>query len=146
MNYIGNELLSGEIVPVLLGVSPEAVETAREMFRKYRVLSHVFCQEIPLPYRFMLSMKFHKVRHSSHDRMMITALEDFANQIVSADVILYLIPCTEEYTRLIWRNREQLETRYVISSPTEIHRTWFGEKTAESAPGSDPTTERRNLP
>lgn len=134
MNYIGNEILSGEIVPVLLGASPETAETSRQMFRKYRVLSHVFCEKIPLPYRFMLSMKFHVVRHSRHDRILITALEDFADQITTADVILYLIPCTEEYNNLIWRNRDRLETRYVIASPTEIRKRWFGEreKTAEA--------------
>lgn len=127
MEYIGKEILSGELIPVLLGISREADETAKRMFRQYNVISHVFCERASFPRRiFSLCMKYHPVRHTAGDRLMVTALEDFAVQHATADVILYLIPCTEEYVNLVWHHRATLEAHYVIASPEEIRRVWFG--------------------
>lgn len=137
MDCIMEEILSGELVPVLLGVSHEANETARRMFRQYRVVSHVFCDRIPLPLRFSVCMKFHPIRHDAGDRLMVTALQDFAEQLDHADLIFYLIPCTEKYANLVWRNRAELESRYVVASPQEMRRVWFGD-----AEGSKPVRRR----
>ena len=128
MDCIVEEMLSGELVPVLLGVSHEAVETARRMFRQYHVVSHVFSDRIPFSLRLSVCMKFHSVRHGIGERLMVTALQDFAEQLDHADLIFYLIPCTEAYANLVWRNRSELESRYVIASPREMRRVWFGEK------------------
>ena len=127
MDYIMEDILSGELVPVLLGVSQEVSETAHRMYRKYGVVSHVFCDKIPLPMRLSLCMKFHVIHHTSDEQLMIQALTDFADQLGNRDVILYLIPCTEEYVNLIWRRQETLEGRYVIADKNEILRVWFGE-------------------
>ena len=103
------------------------------MFRQYRVVSHVFSDRIPLSVRLSVCMKFHAVRHGTSDRLMVTALQDFAEQLDHADLIFYLIPCTEEYANLVWRNRAELESRFVIASPQEMRRVWFGE-TEEKRP------------
>lgn len=127
MDYIVHEVLSEEIVPVLLGYSPEMNETARRMFRKYGVISHVFCEKVPLPLRFSLCMKFHQIRHTVDERLMMDALFDFANQLENADVILYLIPCTEGYANMVWHGRDELERRFVIADRAEMTRVWLGE-------------------
>ena len=62
---------------------------------------------------------------------MLTALKDYANQFRHADVILYLVPCTEIYANFIWRNREELEHDYVIAGQTEMEQVWFGERAEE---------------
>ena len=59
---------------------------------------------------------------------MLTALKDFAKQLGHADVILYLIPCTEDYANFVWRNRESLEPFFVIANSPEMERVWYGEK------------------
>ena len=128
MDYIMEDILSGELVPVLLGVSHEVSETAHRMYRKYGVVSHVFCDKIPLPMRLSLCMKFHVIHHTSNEQLMIQALTDFADQLGNRDIILYLIPCTEEYVNLIWRRQDALEGRYVIADKNEILRVWFGEE------------------
>ena len=128
MDYIMEDILSGELVPVLLGVSQEVSETAHRMYRKYGVVSHVFCDKIPLPMRLSLCMKFHVIHHTSNEQLMIQALTDFADQLGNRDIILYLIPCTEEYVNLIWRRQDALEGRYVIADKNEILRVWFGEE------------------
>lgn len=131
MEYIMNDVLSGAIVPVLLGVTPEASETAHRMYRRHGVMSHVFCDRIPLASRLSLCMKFHRVPQTAGEQLLLQALADFADQLGNADLILYLIPCNEHYTKLVWDHAAELERRFVIADRAEMDRVWFG---AESAP------------
>lgn len=128
MDYIVPDVLSGEIVPVLLGVSLEVSETAHRMYKQYGVVSHVFCEKVPLSMRLSLCMKFHVISRTSDERLLVQALHDFADQLGNKDVILYLIPCTEEYANLVWHRHEELESRFVIADKTEMYRVWFGEE------------------
>lgn len=127
MDYIKPDELSGELIPVLLGLSQEVNETARRMYRRYGVVSHVFCEKIPIAMRLSLCMKFHVIKHTSDERLMTQALHDFADQLGNAEVILYLIPCTEEYANFVWAHCENLEGKFVIASKEEMERVWFGE-------------------
>ncbi len=131
MEYIMNDVLSGAIVPVLLGLTSEASETAHRMYRRHGVMSHVFCDRIPLTSRLSLCMKFHRIPETTGDGLLLQALTDFADQLGNADLILYLIPCTEHYTKLVWDHVQELERRFVIADHDEMERVWFG---AESAP------------
>lgn len=127
MDYIKPDELSGELIPVLLGLSQEVNETARRMYRRYGVVSHVFCEKIPIAMRLSLCMKFHVIKHTADERLMTQALHDFADQLGNAEVILYLIPCTEEYANFVWAHCENLEGKFVIASKEEMERVWFGE-------------------
>ena len=131
MDFIKDDILSGELVPVLLGYSKETVETARRIYRQYNVISHVFCGKLPLPLRISLCMKFHTLEHTSGTRLMVEALKDFSNQHSHADIICYLIPCTAEYANLIWNHRTELERYFVIANKAEMYRVWFGESVLE---------------
>lgn len=128
MDFIRDDILSGELVPVILGYSRETVETARRIYSQYHVVSHVFCERIPLPLRLSLCMKFHTVLHASGERLMVEALKDFSRQHSHADIICYLIPCTEAYANLVWNHKHELESRFVIADKAEMHRVWFGEE------------------
>ena len=128
MDFIMQDILSGELIPVLLGFSTETHETAHRMYRRYGVLSHVFCQRVSLPMRLSLCMKFHTIRQTANEQLMLRALIDFAEQLSNADVILYLIPCTESYANFVWQNRDVLERRFVIADKPEMLRVWFGEE------------------
>ena len=128
MDFIMEDVLSGELVPVLLGLSPEAGQTAHRMYRKYNVISHVFCNKIPLPMRLTLCMKYHVIPSTRDERLMLQALADFSEQLGNADVILYLIPCTESYAKLVWEHHDDLESHFVIADKPEMHRVWFGEE------------------
>ncbi len=136
MEYIMNDVLSGAIVPVLLGVTPEASDTAHRMYRQHGVISHVFCDRIPFSMRLSLCMKFHRVPETTDERLMLQALTDFADQLGNADLILYLIPCNEHYTKLVWDHAEELERRFVIADREEMDRVWFG---ADCAPLAEVT-------
>ena len=136
MDFIIKDVLSGELVPILLGFSIETQETAQRMFRKYGVVSHVFCNKIPLHFRLSLSMKFHVIRSTFDERLMLQALCDYADQLENADLILYLIPCTEQYANFVWNNRDRLERSFVIADKSEMNRVWFGE--IQRSPGGQP--------
>lgn len=131
MEYIMNDVLSGAIVPVLLGLSTEASETAHRMYRRHGVISHVFCDKIPFSMRLSLCMKFHRIAQTQGEQLMLQALTDFADQLGNADLILYLIPCNEHYTKFVWDHTEELERRFVVADRAEMERVWFG---AEEAP------------
>ncbi len=126
MDFIVTDILSGELVPVLLGLSTEVMETARRMYNKYKVVSHVFCDRIPLALRFSLCVKCHTVKHTTNEVLMLRALLDFSEQLGNKDIILYLIPCTEQYAGMIFHNRDLLERHYVIASREEMETVWFG--------------------
>ncbi len=131
MDFLSCEVLAGGLVPVLFGWSEEGFRTAKRMFRDYRVASHIFCRRIPLPRRLSLCMKFHPISPTADRRLMLEALLDFAKQLDQADVILYLIPCTEEYAGLVWDRQEELEPYYVIADRREMERVWFGASESE---------------
>ena len=126
MEYIMNDVLSGAIVPVLLGLTTEASDTAHRMYRRHGVMSHVFCDRIPFSMRLSLCMKFHRIPNTTGDELMLQALTDFADQLSNADLILYLIPCDEHHTKLVWDHAEELERRFVIADRAEMERVWFG--------------------
>ena len=132
MDFIPSDILSGELIPVLLGFTLETVETARRMNRTYGVRSHVFCDKVPLPFRLSVSMRFHTVPHTKDEHLMLHALTDFADQYRGADIILYLIPCTEEYASMIWCFQKELEARYVLADRAQIEQVWFGSEAAEA--------------
>ena len=127
MDAITEDLLAGDLVPVLLGYCHETAEAARRIYKTHRVVSHVFCPPVPLPLRLSLCMKFHTVPHTAGEQLMLNALSDFADQLENADVILYLIPCTAAYANLTWLHKEQLERRFVLADKREMYRIWFGE-------------------
>ena len=132
MNYIEKDVLSGDLIPVLLGASAEAMQTARRFFRQYGRISRLFCSKPPISSVFSPFVKIHIVRHgSSGDRLMLTALKDYAKQFRHVDAILYLVPCTEEYANFVWRNRGILEVDYVIAGQSEMEQVWFGNTTEE---------------
>ena len=126
MDFIVTDILSGELVPILLGYSAETIETAQRMYRKYGVISHVFCDRRTLSMRLSLCMKPHTVRHTANEMLMMQALLDFSEQLGNKEVILYLIPCSEEYARMVWEQRDTLERRFVIADKQEMERVWFG--------------------
>lgn len=119
MEEITQNASRGDLIPVLLGLSPKALETAKSLYHRCSATSHVFCSLIPFPFRFSLCMKFHRVGHTPNERLMLQALLDFSNQIGNGDTILYLVPCTREYWKMIKQNREVLESRFVIALPQE---------------------------
>lgn len=126
MEFLKEDARSGELVPVLLGFSRKTRRAARRFYRDYGVLSHVFCHKIPLFFRFSFFFKFHKVRATRDETLMMQALLDFAWQLARADVLLYLVPCAEPYTSFVKAHKADLERVYLLSDPNDLQKLWFG--------------------
>ena len=115
MDLLHQELLTGDLVPVLLGTSIETIETAKRLHRKYGVVSHVFCERTPLLLRLSVAMRLHPVSPSRTDRLLLEALQDFAAPLAGSDAILYLIPCTAHHASFLKRHRDLLERQFILS-------------------------------
>ena len=127
MDFLEQKNLSGELVPILLGCSMETVQAAHRLYRLHNVVSHVFCNKVPLPMRLSFCMKYHVVHSTKGERLLLFALEEFGERLEQADVIPYLIPCSDEYASFVWEHREELERRFVIADRKEAYRVQFGD-------------------
>ncbi len=125
MDFINEEILSDELVPVLLGLSIQTWQISHRLYKKYNVISHVFCNRLLPPLRLSLCMKYHVIHHTENEQLMIHALHDFSSQLDGADVIPYLIPCTEEYANLVWEHHEALERRFVVADRHLLQSAWL---------------------
>ena len=121
MNLLSNEHFSNDMAPILLGYSDCTAEIARHLFRKYHLISHIFCKRVPLLRRFSLIMKFHPVHGFAREELLVTVLEQFSDTHTrNSDTMLFLIPTTASAIRLIRRYRDRLESRYVIANAEEL--------------------------
>ncbi len=131
MNYLTQSVLSEDLSPILLGYSSQTDEIAKLLFRRYRIISHVFCEHVPFFRRFSPVMKLHLFQHMVSDELVVTALEEFSESVRNPDVILYLVPTTRRYARLILTYKERLESRFVIAGTDDL-RFLLGKSQPES--------------
>ena len=115
MQFLKEEALSGTLVPVLLGASRKAMNSAKRFYLQYGVISHLFCGRIPLYYYPVPFFKFHRVRATREETLLLQALLDFAKQLGNADLVLYLVPCTELYARFLSLHKAELEGAFVLA-------------------------------
>ena len=122
MQFLKEEALSGTLVPVLLGASQKALQNANCFHEQYGVLSHLFCDRIPLSYRLVPLFKFHQVRATRGNALLLQALFDFAGQLENADLVLYLVPCTESYEHFVSTHKAELEGSFVLADSSFCNR------------------------
>ena len=122
MQFLKEEALSGSLVPVLVGASKQALQSARSFYLQYGVLSHLFGDRIPLFYHLLPFVKAHKVRATKDDALLLQALLDFAKQLDGADRVLCLFPCTKSYLRFVSIHKAELEGAFVLSSVPSPYR------------------------
>ena len=125
MDFIESGVLSGEVLPILLGNSTEGFAFAHRVFRSSKSTSHVFCEKPPFLSPFLSWLEFHTIPKTLDDRLLCEALLDFASQYQHTDTILYLIPCTERYAGMLWYHGAKLESHFVIGDTVPFAATWL---------------------
>ena len=115
MPFSTDEALSSTLVPVLLGCSKAALQNARFFYRRYAILSHLFSDRIPFYYRLFPILKFHRVRATRDEALLLRALLDFAKQLENADRLLDLVPCTSFYRDFVFLHKAELEGAFVLA-------------------------------
>ena len=120
MKDFTKNMISGDLIPVFLGISANSIGIARLIFRAHGTISHFFCDRIPLMLRISFFMRFHSVGHTQNEKLMVQALVDYADQLDNKDAVLYLIPSSKEYFKTIVEHQRLLETRYVIATKKDL--------------------------
>ena len=98
--------------PLLLGGGRVARETAVRFFMEYRVFSVLLDRKRPL---FSLFTSFTQLPDTRSDEFLLMSLERLGDEL--SDVTCLVIPCNEEFEAFVKRNRERLETRFILRSP-----------------------------
>lgn len=117
MQFLTNDALSESLVPVLIGCSGKSLQSASSFHRQYGVLSHLFSDHIPFFYYLFPLFKFHRVRATRDEALLLQALLDFAKQLENADRLLYLVPCTAFYHDFVAAHKTELEGAFVLCDP-----------------------------
>lgn len=120
MKDFTKNMITGDLIPVFLGITAKSIGIARLIFRAHGTTSHIFCDRVPLMLRLSWFLKFHTAGHTRNEELMVQALIDFANQLDNKDAVLYLIPSTKDYIKAVAEHRPLLESRYVLATKKDL--------------------------
>ena len=101
-------------VPFLLGNNSASHKLSRKIYSRYKIVSYILDKKRTVSDIFSLSSRF--IMLSEPKNTALTAIELVYLAEQSPYTLPILIPCSEEYERLISENREMLEASFVISS------------------------------
>lgn len=114
------EQLNRVLVPVLLGDGTQPVRIARKLYRRYRVLSHIYCSRPALLAHFCACVRLVRTPSYLRGELLCADLCAFAKEY--PDLLFCLIPCTEDYRVFCAAHAEKLEPYYVVVQPEQLQR------------------------
>lgn len=106
------------VLPVILDHNGAAHRLAASLFRRYGIASMVCGDKQSLRDRLSLCSAFLLLFHEKHPALAAEQLMDFARTY--EELILILIPITEEQQRFVADHRALLEDRYLLSDPKAV--------------------------
>ena len=112
------EQLERVLVPVLLGDGAKPLKIARRLYRRYRVLSHLYCTRPRLGTYFCGCVRVVRVPAFLQGELLCNDLLAFAAEY--PDLLFCLIPCTEAYEHFCAAHRAELESYYLIVHPEQL--------------------------
>jgi len=112
------DVVTSAVRPLLLGCGKVARQTAWRFFAEYSVTSTVLDRRRTFGSYFSLFFSFRSLPCSDSDEFIIMSLERLADEM--GDLTLMIVPCTPFYRELVKRNRERLETRFILRSPEKV--------------------------
>ena len=114
------ELIRDNIQPVILGYSPKARKTAKELFSRFRIVSYICDTKAPplLYLLFSVSSVFIKLPSGKNPDIMCDAL--FRLAASDSSCVWILSSCKENYSRLIEKRTDALESVFVMAAPEDI--------------------------
>ena len=101
-------------VPFLLGDNQASHRLSKKIYKKYGIVSFILDKKRTAADIWDLSSRFLKLINTENQELITLQLIDLAEQ--SPYTLPLLIPCSEEHELLVKKDRELLETRFVISS------------------------------
>ena len=114
------EQLNRVLVPVLLGDGAQPLKIARRLYRRYGVLSHIYCSRPALLAHFCACVRLVRMPPYLQGELLCADLCAFAKEY--PDLLFCLIPCTDDYKAFCTAHAEQLEPYYVMVQPEQLQR------------------------
>lgn len=109
------DVVTSAVRPLLLGYGKVARQTAWRFFAEYGVTSTVLDRKRTLGAYLSLFFSFRPLPDSESDEFILMSLDRLADEM--GDLTLLVVPCSPFYFDFIKRNRERLETRFILRSP-----------------------------
>lgn len=107
--------ISTSVFPVLLGDGKVSRRAARRLFMSFNLTSTVFDKKrSALSYLSCIS-RFSPLPPNSSDEFVLMSLDKIFEE--HEEKTLLLIPCTEDYSDLVARNKSRLEKKFIIRTP-----------------------------
>ena len=110
--------LENLLVPVLLGNSLQAPMLARRLWRRWRVISHVFASRPAWPCYLLHSVRVLRLPDYIRDELLCDDLRNFARQY--PDLLFCLIPCDAAARAFCERYATALEADYITILPEQL--------------------------
>ncbi len=112
------EQLNRVLVPVLLGDGGQTLKIARKLYRRYGVLSHIYCSRPPLSAHFCACVRIVRTPPYLQGELLCTDLCAFAEEY--PELLFCLIPCTEDHKVFCIAHADQLEPYYIMVQPEQL--------------------------
>lgn len=105
-------------VPFFLGDNSVSHKLSNKIHKKYKIISYILDTQKSIINLLDFTSIFWLLHHTQDDEIILTQLNYLSKQFPYTLPIL--IPCTKEYAELIERNKELLESYFIISNPDDI--------------------------
>jgi len=114
------EQLNRVMVPVILGDGPQATAIARRLYRRYGVISHIYCTH-PSIFTYLLSyVRVVRTPDYLQGELLLEDLRIFSKEY--PDLLFCLIPCSDQYRAFCLAHARELEPYYVILQPEQLQK------------------------
>lgn len=114
------EQLNRVMVPVLLGDGAQAKSIARRLYRRFGVISHIYCAR-PSLFTYLLSyVRVVRTPDYLQGELLLEDLCTFAREY--PDLLFCLIPCTDAHKAFCLAHAASLEPYYVILQPEQLQQ------------------------
>ena len=114
------EQLGRVMVPVLLGDSAQAKGIAHRLYRRFGVISHIYCAH-PSLFTYLLSCaRVVRTPDYLQGELLLEDLCTFAREY--PDLLFCLIPCSDQYRAFCLAHARELEPYYVILQPEQLQK------------------------
>ena len=105
-------------VPFFLGSNSTSHKLSKKIYRKYKITSYITDTKKTTSDFLDFTNIFWLLHHTMEDSIVVTQLIYLAEQ--TPYTLPLLIPCTLKYTELVERNRQLLESYFVILNHQDL--------------------------
>ncbi len=120
-----NRLLHDCLYPVMLGSNTLCHACVRQIQKQYRIGSTVLTGKRAITLRFLPTVTLIDAPATLNDELLLSILRDV--ELTGGARVPLLVLCDKAYAAFVQRNREELESRFILREAKEL----LGEEESE---------------